>query len=206
MGFGDGQSRGDTARCCALPETERETGSLPNWPSLDAVRVGVIVRALQPMGPLLIRQDGGGRRVTRVGSEYTWVKQQLASLGSPWGRWVAVLRVFNRSLALLAGVGIYFCRPALLPIVWGKEEVAAGGRAKAPGTRPRGRLGAQRAVPADAGGGRACVRAEAWSREGRQAMAARPALSRKTRVAGARWGQRWRGGAEMGSGVLSCTR
>ena len=66
------------------------------------------------------------RRVTRVGSEQAWVRETGCS-GSPGAAGRPCWGVFSRSLAFPADVAfICFCQPALVPIVWGKEEVAAG--------------------------------------------------------------------------------
>lgn len=131
--------------------------------------------------------------MTRVGSENAWVREQLA-----WGalaQLVAILRVFNSSLALLRMWDPSTSVSRLYFLLSGeKKRWQPGGRAKAPATKTRGRLGAQRAVPASPGRACSCVRGsmepEVKVREGGTAC-----TSGTTRVACSRWrralGRRW---------------
>lgn len=83
------------------------------------------VRALQPLAPCLQGSVEGDDEGPESAPSTPGLGNSLP--GETWYRWMAMLGRFNRSLTLPADVAfICFCQPALLPIVWGKEEVAAG--------------------------------------------------------------------------------
>lgn len=136
--------------------------------------------------PCLQGNVEGRRRLTRVGSEQAWVREQVAR--------GALVQLDGHAGGLSVAAWLFlrmwhsfcFCQPALVPIVWGKEEVAAGKESQGacdedpkPARSAEGRSRKPWAWVLERG----CGWKEAWSRERRRGRAARPAPGGTTRVA-----------------------